>query len=145
MYESTFWLHEQRNEDSFEKLIQWIDTRVQIMDEAKEKYGERRYNRGHHTDSRSRKCVVTKCTSDHPLWVCPEFKKLPFAQRKELISKIGRCLRCLTAVRTVPGIVTVESTDVRVRSTAATYMTRSGQVQSKLPMKKKRHYGYKRR
>ena len=106
--EYKFWLHEQRNEDSFEKLAEWIDTRVQIMDEAKEetgefdkrqhsKDGERRYNRGHHTASRSRKCIVTKCTSDHPPWVCPEFKKLSFAQRKELISKSGRCFRCLAA------------------------------------------------
>ena len=59
--------------------------------------GERRYNRRHHTASRSRKCVVTKCTSVHPPWVCPEFKKLPFAQRKDLISKSGRCFRCLAA------------------------------------------------
>ena len=106
--EYKFWLHEQRNEDSFEKLAEWIDTRVQIMDEAKEetgefdkrqhpKDGERRYNRGHHTASRSRKCIVTKCTSDHPPWVCPEFRELPFAQRKELISKGGRCFRCLAA------------------------------------------------
>ena len=38
--EYKFWLHEQRNEDSLEKLAEWIDTRVQIMDEAKEETGE---------------------------------------------------------------------------------------------------------
>jgi hypothetical protein len=76
------------------------------MDEAKEetgeidkrrnsKDGERRYNRGFNTGGHVKKCVVTKCKRDHPPWVCPEFKKLPLAQRKELISKSGRCFRCL--------------------------------------------------
>ena len=109
-----YWLHEQRNGDSFEKLVEWIDTMVQIMDEAREETGEfdkrrnardgeRRHNRGYHAGTHVRKCVVARCKSDHPPWVCPEFKKLSFTQRKELISKSGRCFKCLAAGHTSRG------------------------------------------
>ena len=76
--EYKYWLHEQGENDTFEKLVEWIDTRVRIMDEAREdagefdkrrnqrKKGERRHNREYNTGSNVRQCVVTKCKSDHP-------------------------------------------------------------------------------
>lgn len=73
--EYKYWLHDRGEEDSFEKLVEWIETRVQVMDEAKEetgqlgknqnqKPGERR-NRGFGTSSRERHCIVPKCKEDH--------------------------------------------------------------------------------
>ena len=35
-----YWLIEHNEMDSFENLVQWIETRVQIMDEAMEETGE---------------------------------------------------------------------------------------------------------
>jgi hypothetical protein len=98
------WLHEHDEDDTFEKLVQWIEIRVQIMDEALEESGEfnkkkngGRYNRGFKTTGYPRKCIVVKCVIDHPPWVCPKFKELSVTQRKELIAKSGRCFRCLAA------------------------------------------------
>ncbi len=34
------WLHKHDEDDTFEKLVQWIEIRVQIMDEALEESGE---------------------------------------------------------------------------------------------------------
>ena len=99
-----YWLYEHEEDDSFEKLVQWIETRVQIMDEALEETGEfnkrrqdKRFNRGFNTMGSRRKCIVDKCTIDHPPWVCSKFKELSVTQRKELIAKTGRCFRCLAA------------------------------------------------
>ena len=102
-----YWLYEHEEDDSFEKLVQWIETRVQIMDEALEETGEfnkrrqnKRFNRGFNTMGSRRKCIVDKtdkCTIDHPPWVCSKFNELSVTQRKELIAKTGRCFRCLAA------------------------------------------------
>ena len=42
-------------------------------------------------------CVVSSCEENHPPWVCETFKKLSVTTRKELITKEGRCYRCLAA------------------------------------------------
>ena len=51
-----YWLYEHEEDGSFEKLVQWIETRVQIMDEALEETGEfnkrrqdKRFNQGFNT------------------------------------------------------------------------------------------------
>ena len=103
-----YWLYEHSEADTFENLVQWIETRVHIMDEAMEATGEfnkkkntkpddKRHNRGFTTTGNRRGCVVEKCSEDHPPWVCQRFKRLPVTQRKELIAKHGRCFRCLAS------------------------------------------------
>ncbi|XP_028410463.1 uncharacterized protein LOC114533077 [Dendronephthya gigantea] len=103
--EYKYWLNERDEDDDFKMLVQWIERRVCIMDEAKEEteefvkayHGGRRHNQGFNTDKKVRKCIVMNCDADHPPWVCPEFKKLPVATRNQLIAKTGRCFSCLAA------------------------------------------------
>ncbi len=105
--EYKYWLSERDEDDDFEKLVQWIERRVCIMDEAREETGEfvkqphkdggRRHNHGFNADKKVRRCIVPKCDIDHPPWVCPEFKKFPVTKRNQLIAKSGRCFSCLAA------------------------------------------------
>ena len=105
------WLIEHSKEDTFEMLVQWLELRVQIMEEAKEetkglgtfksernveqKY-YRKTERGFHTNSKgSIKCIVQSCSQNHPPWLCEEFKALPVISRKALVERSKRCNRCL--------------------------------------------------
>ena len=105
------WLIEHSKEDTFEMLAQWLELRVQIMEEAKEetkglgtfksernvdqKY-YRKTERGFHTNSKgSIKCIVQSCSQNHPPWLCEEFKALPVISRKALVERSKRCYRCL--------------------------------------------------
>jgi hypothetical protein len=102
-----YWLTEHDKEDCSEALVEWVEMKVQIMDEAKEeanseskasvKPESRKNNRGFNTDKKPRGCVVEDCQSDHPPWVCPTFKSLPVSNRKELIAKSGHCYCCLAS------------------------------------------------
>ena len=103
-----YWLFEHDREDCFENLVDWVEMKVHIMDEAKEEAGgdskgggtrtdNRRNDRGFNTGKRARGCVVDNCREDHPPWVCEAFKRLPVTKRKELIAKSGRCFRCLAS------------------------------------------------
>ena len=103
-----YWLFEHDRKDCFENLVDWVEMKVHIMDEAKEEAGgdskgggtrtdNRRNNRGFNTGKRARGCVVDNCREDHPPWVCEAFKRLPVTKRKELIAKSGRCFRCLAS------------------------------------------------
>ncbi|XP_028404043.1 uncharacterized protein LOC114526665 [Dendronephthya gigantea] len=107
------WLLDHAQEDCFKSLVDWIELRINVMEEAKEKTGalhrreQERSNRlrddkkphlGFSARSLySKCCVVSTCKKDHPPWVCSAFKALPVAKRKELIAKTGRCFRCLAA------------------------------------------------
>ncbi len=103
-----YWLRDHSCEDNFDSLLEWIEIRVQIMEEAHEetkgigKKEERGANfkkrqRGYATSSATRSCIVPNCKEDHPPWICKAFKDLPVIKRKELIAKSGRCYRCLAA------------------------------------------------
>ena len=102
-----YWLCEHDKEDCFEALVEWIEMKVRIMDEAKEeassdskpgaKLENKKSNRGFNTGKKPRGCIVEGCQADHPPWVCQMFKNLPVASRKELIAKSGRCFRCLAS------------------------------------------------
>ena len=102
------WLIEHSKEDTFEKLVEWIELKVQIMEEAKEETSglgasrncdqriNRRRERGFNTMYKGNgKCVVQTCKNNHPPWVCDNFKSLPVLNRKALIEKLRRCYRCL--------------------------------------------------
>ena len=110
------WLLDRSLEDNFQTLVEWVELRVQIMEESKEETrglvkktdrqteerksanrNERTRARGFHARSKPRNCIVSTCKEDHPPWVCKAFKGLPVQQRKELISNAGRCYRCLAA------------------------------------------------
>ncbi|XP_078355671.1 uncharacterized protein LOC144640376 [Oculina patagonica] len=111
------WLIDHSLEDSFESLVDWVELRVQIMEEAKEEtsgYGknkpdgsEGRRNgfrsdrvvrgRSFTTRSKSRSCIVDACKQSHPPWVCKAFKELSVQKRRELIGNTSRCYRCLAA------------------------------------------------
>jgi hypothetical protein len=88
-------------------LVEWVELRVQVMEEAKEetkgierteKREERKKRfRGFNTRSTTRHCVVETCNEDHPPWVCKAFSDLPVSKRRELIAKTGRCYCCLAA------------------------------------------------
>jgi hypothetical protein len=107
-----YWLIDHAKEDCFESLVDWVELRVQIMEEAREETegfvrkndergkgnpdGRPRF-RGFNTRSTARHCIVNTCKQDHPPWVCDAFKKLPVNKRKELISKSSCCYRCLAA------------------------------------------------
>ena len=112
------WLIDHFLEDSFEALIDWVEIRVQIMEEArvetggftKRKFdgslpeggkngfrGNRVRGRTFTTKSKSRSCVVDTCKQNNPPWVCKAFKELPVQKRKELIGNANRCYRCLAA------------------------------------------------
>ena len=98
-----YWLYEHSEIDTFEALVRWLEIRVQIMDETKDerrddRNDDKRRNRGFNgaiTKRRPRGCVVTACKEDHPPWVCQAFKRMSVSERRELISKSGRCFRCL--------------------------------------------------
>ena len=101
-----YWLLEQTKQDRFENLVEWIETRVRIMEEAREETGDyqkrndqrqdgRKLHRGFNTSGKVRTCIVPKCKIDHLPWVCEHFKELPVSQRKQLIARSGRCFRCL--------------------------------------------------
>ena len=108
-----FWLVQNSEEDTFESLIQWLEIKIQIMDEAQEETGQifrrknpkpsdkqdekRRHARGYSTSSKPKKCVVESCGQNHPPWTCEKFKKLSVFERKEVIARSGRCFRCLAA------------------------------------------------
>jgi hypothetical protein len=103
-----FWLMDHSRKDCFESLVNWVELKVEVMEEAKEETqgghrsdretaNERQRSRGFSTRSSTRSCVVDDCKEDHPPWVCERFKKLPVKKRKELITKAGRCYRCLAA------------------------------------------------
>ena len=105
------WLIEHSKEDTFETLVEWVELRVQIMEEAKEetkglgtskeRNGDQRTNRGRrergfNTMSKGNlKCVVQTCKNNHPPWTCDAFKALSVSNRKALIEKSRRCYRCL--------------------------------------------------
>ena len=108
------WLLDYARQDCFESLVDWVELRVQIMEESREETegigrrndersnrnrDERQRSRGFSTRSSNatRHCIVNTCKQDHPPWVCEAFKKLPVSTRKELISKSSRCYRCLAA------------------------------------------------
>ena len=110
------WLMDHSLEDSFESLLEWVERRVQIMEEAREETsgferrksdgpegrrngfrGDRVRGRTFSTKSRSRGCIVDTCKQTHPPWVCKAFKDLPVVKRKELIGNASRCYRCLAA------------------------------------------------
>ena len=97
-----YWLFERNVDDTFANLIEWLEMKVQILDETMderkvEQSSDRRRNRGFSgtTNRKKKGCIVESCKSDHPPWVCQSFKKLSVPERKELISRSGRCYRCL--------------------------------------------------
>ena len=97
-----YWLFERNMDDTFANLIEWLEMKVQILDETMderkvEQSSDRRRNRGFRgtTNRKQKGCIVKSCKSDHPPWVCQSFKKLSVPERKELISRSGRCYRCL--------------------------------------------------
>ena len=105
-----FWLMDHSREDCFESLVDWIELKAEVMEEAREEtnggkkpdrhgdsHHERKRFRGFNTRNSTKGCVVNTCKDDHPPWVCETFKKLPVKKRKELITKAGRCYRCLAA------------------------------------------------
>ena len=108
------WLIDHSLEDSFESLIEWVEIRVQIIQEAREEtsgFGKRKSDepegrrngfrservrgRTFNTKSNSKSCIVETCKQNHPPWVCKAFKELPVLKRKELIGSAKRCYRCL--------------------------------------------------
>lgn len=111
-----YWLIEHSREDTFNTLVEWIELRVQIMEEAREETSghgltrnskpddrrsdrreERRHNSGYSSTFRPTGCIVTSCKENHPPWACRGFKALSVTDRKVLISKSRRCYRCLAA------------------------------------------------
>ena len=96
-----YWVFEHSREDTFETLVEWVELRVRIMEEAEEgtkdpKNNEKR-RRGFHNRPKLTSCIVPSCKTNHPPWVCSTFKALPVSKRKELISESKRCFRCLAA------------------------------------------------
>jgi hypothetical protein len=104
------WLMEHSKEDTFETLLEWVELRVQIMDEAKEETGglgtnksekvdddkqRRRRDRSFSSGFKEVRCVVPMCKRNHPPWSCDEFKSLSVSKRKDLIDKSKRCFKCL--------------------------------------------------
>ena len=104
------WLFEQKERDTFETLVQWVEMKVEIMDEAREEAGEfykrnnarsdykkddRRHVKGFSTSRKARKCIVEHCKEDHPPWTCRIFKEMTVPARKELIARSRHCFRCL--------------------------------------------------
>lgn len=96
-----YWLIDCSLEDNFESLVEWVELRVQIMEEAKEETSgvrcDRTRARGFTTCSQAKGCIVDTCKQDHPPWVCKTFKELPLLTRRKLISNTGRCYRCPVA------------------------------------------------
>ena len=101
------WLMKHLKEDTFETLVEWVELKVQIMEEAKEKTiglganrnGDQRTNRRRERGfsmmyKGNGKCVVQTCKNNHPPRVCDNFKSLPVSNRM-VIEKSRRCYRCL--------------------------------------------------
>ena len=102
------WLLHYARQDCFESLVDWVELRVQMMEESREdtegigrrndeqsnrNRDKRQRSRGFSTRSSNatRHCIVNTCKQDHSPLVCEAFKKLPASTRKELISKSSRC------------------------------------------------------
>ena len=89
-----YWLIGRALEDNFESLVEWVELRVQMMEEAKEETsggrGDQTHAREFRTRSQAKSCTVDTCKIDHPPWVCKAFKELPVLKRKKLISSTGR-------------------------------------------------------
>ncbi len=96
-----YWLFEHSREDTFETLVEWVELRVRIMEEAEEETKDQKNNekrrRGFHNGPKLTSCIVPSCKTYHPPWVCSTFKALPVSKRKELISESKRCFRCSAA------------------------------------------------
>ncbi|XP_028410510.1 uncharacterized protein LOC114533211 [Dendronephthya gigantea] len=104
-----FWLMDHSRDDCFESFVDWIELKVEVMEEAQEEADvaqksektdhrqqvKQQKARGFNTRNTSRGCVVSSCKEDHPPWVCGTFRALPVPKRKELITKAGRCYSCL--------------------------------------------------
>ncbi len=94
-----YWLFEHSREDTFETLVEWVELRVRIMEEAEEETKDPKNNkkrrRGFHNTPKLTSCILPSCKSNHPPWVCSTFKALPVSKRKELITESKRCFRCL--------------------------------------------------
>ena len=97
-----YWLLEQTKRDCF---VEWLETGVQIMEEAREETRDfqkrsdqkqdcRKHQRRFNTSGKVQTCIVSKCNVDHPPWVCEHFKEL-LSERKQVIARSGRCFRCL--------------------------------------------------
>ena len=91
------WLIDHSLEDSFESLIEWVEIRVQIMEEAREETsgfgkrksdgpegrrngfrGDRVRGRTFTTKSKSRGCIVDTCKQNHPPWFVKPSKSYLF-------------------------------------------------------------------
>ena len=88
-----YWLMDHSREDNFEALEEWVELRVQVMEEAKEETNgirkktdnrveQKKRFRGFNTRFTTRCCIVPNCKEDHPPWVCKAFKDLPVLKRK---------------------------------------------------------------
>lgn len=79
------WLLDHSLEENFESLVEWVELRVQIIEEAREEtqgfrknkiekqeerrggfQGNRTCTRGYATRSKARHCIVNTCGKDHP-------------------------------------------------------------------------------
>ena len=89
---------EQTKQDCFETLVEWLETRVQVMEEAREETGDfqkrsdqkqdgRRHQRGVNTSGKVQTCIVSKSKVDHPPRVCGHFKELSVPKHKQLIAR----------------------------------------------------------
>lgn len=96
-----YWFIDRSLEDCFESLVEWVELRVQIMEEAKKEIngvgGDRTRAIGFTTRSQAKGCTADTCKNDHPPWVYKNFKELPVLKRRMLIGSTGRCYRCLAA------------------------------------------------
>ena len=108
-----YWLIDRSLVDTFETLVQWVETKVQVLEEAREetrgiqgdqqrversddrRREKRRQLEGFNTTSTVGKCVVSSCGQNHPQWACKEFRELPVSERKGAIAKSKRCFGCL--------------------------------------------------
>ena len=92
-----YWLIEHSREDTFGTLVEWVELRVQIMEEALEETSglgskpedkrdsrgnDRRRNRGFNSIHKQTSCIVASCKENHPPWVCGAFKALPVPKEK---------------------------------------------------------------
>jgi hypothetical protein len=79
-------------EDNLEALEEWVEVRVQVMEEATEEtngIGKKTENRaeqkkrfrGFNTKLTTRCCIAPNCKEDHPPWVCKAVKDLPVLKR----------------------------------------------------------------
>ena len=95
------WLIDHSLEDSFESLLEWVEIRVQIMEEAREEtsgFGKRKHDgpegqrngfrgdrvrgRTFTTKSKSRGCIVDTCKQNHPPWVLLSLQRATCSEEK---------------------------------------------------------------